>query len=319
MNFPIRGWNETMITYILAIASPTHGVPASLWESGWAGSSSYVNGHTFYGIPLELGPNYGGPLFFAHYSFLGFDPRHKKDQYANYFIQNLHHSQINHEYCVVNPKAFEGYSDSCWGLTASDDPYGYLAHEPFSKDNGTITPSAALSSFVYTPDQSMAALKYFYYNLGNKTWGNMGFKDAFNQQVNWYATSYLAIDQGPIIDMIENYRSGLLWNLFMSAPEIQPALDGIGFVYDTTSSIHENAFPSLKFKIYPNPSANYLQVAGDQNYDHMEIMDFQGKIILEKNNIEEGERVDISELPKGIYLIRLHRKGNWGSRKFIRF
>ncbi len=320
MNMPIRGWNETMITYILAIASPTHGVPASLWESGWAGSSSYTNGNTFYGIPLELGPNFGGPLFFAHYSFLGFDPRNKKDQYANYFIQNLHHTQINRQYCIHNPKAFEGYSDSCWGLTASDDPtYGYLAHEPFTNDNGTITPSAALSSIVYTPEYSLKVLKHFYYDLGDKIWGNMGFYDAFNQKLNWYTNSYLAIDQGPIIDMIENYRTGLLWNLFMSNPEIQPALDSIGFVYDSTSFINENHQPSLTFNIYPNPARDFIMVSGNNNYDRLLVIDFQGKKILEQTNLMEGTKINIAALPKGIYLIRLFKNGVPGSRKFVKY
>ena len=226
INMQIRGWNEAAIIYILAIASPTHGVPASLWQTGWAGNSNYVNGKTFYGYKLDVGWDKGGPLFFAHYSFLGFDPRHKKDAYANYFINNRNHTLINRAYCIDNPQNFTGYSENCWGLTASDDPDGYMAHEPVSgRDNGTITPTASLSSMPYTPEESINALKYLYRNLGKKIWGPMGFYDAFNQKRNWYTTSYLAIDQGPIIDMIENYRSQLLWNNFMANTEIQQALD----------------------------------------------------------------------------------------------
>jgi len=255
-NVKIIGWNETMITYLLAIASPTHPVPAKLYKSGWAGGSNYVNGKTFYGIPLEVGPDYGGPLFFAHYSFLGFDPRNKKDEFVNYFLLNKHHTLINRAYCVDNPKSFNGYNDSTWGLTASFDPFGYLAHSPWTNDNGTITPAAAIPSIVYTPDKSIAVLRNLYRSYGKKLWGIYGFKDAFNLNENWYADNYLAIDEGPIIDMIENYRTQLLWNNFMANPEIQPMLDSIGFVPDLTGIELENNNIIKKFKLennYPNP------------------------------------------------------------------
>jgi len=258
MNFPLQGPNETMITYLLAIASPTHPIPPIMYHKGWAGSSNYLNGKSFYGIPLFVGWDYGGPLFFAHYSFLGFDPRCKKDIYTNYFLNNRNHSLIHHAYSIANPKQFPGYDADTWGLTASDDPLtGYLAHEP-SNDNGTISPTAALSSMPYTPAESMAALKSFYYEYGSSLWGYYGFKDAFNIKESWFADSYLAIDQGPIIVMIENYRTQLLWNCFMSNPEIQPMLDAIGFVTDSSETEvddKENTQPA-SFSVsgnYPNP------------------------------------------------------------------
>ncbi|MBP6976766.1 MAG: T9SS type A sorting domain-containing protein [Lentimicrobiaceae bacterium] len=256
MNMTVRGYNEAMIVYILAIASPTHGVPANLWETGWAGSSYYKNGKTFYGYKLDVGWDYGGPLFFAHYSFLGFDPRNIKDKYTNYFNNNKNMSLINQAYCMDNPKNYSGYSASCWGLTASDDPSGYSVHEPItSRDNGTITPSAALSSMPYTPQESMAALKHFYRDRGADLWGPFGFYDAFNVQQNWYADSYLAIDQGPIICMIENHRSGLLWDKFMKNPEIAPALESIGFVNDPYSINGPGYDPDMiSFSCSPNPA-----------------------------------------------------------------
>jgi hypothetical protein len=257
MNFPLIGWNETMITYLLAIASPTHNIPASLYQDGWASSSSYVNGGTFYGYPLEVGWDYGGPLFFAHYSFLGFDPRNKKDAYTNYAVNNTYHTLINRAYCIDNPGGFAGYSGNTWGLTASDDPFGYSAHAPFNNDNGTITPTAALSSMPYTPVASMEVLKNLYRNYGESLWGIYGFKDAFNPQQNWTATSYLAIDEGPIIVMIENFRTKLLWNKFMANPEIQPMLDAIGFVPDSTTGVQTQSDLSIiNFTLngnYPNP------------------------------------------------------------------
>lgn len=250
MNFPIRGYNEGLIVYLLAIASPTHPVDASYWKSGWAGAG-YVNGNTWYGYKLYVGPNLGGPLFFAHYSFMGFDPRNIKDEFANYYDQNHNHTMINRSWCISNPFHYEGYGENCWGLTASDDPWGYLAHAPgVGTDNGTITPAAAIPSMPYTPAESLAALKHFYQVYGADLWGEYGFYDAFNPKADWFADSYLAIDQGPIIDMIENYRSGLLWSNFMANPEIAPALDAIGFEPDITSTGNPQT-SNLKWSVFP--------------------------------------------------------------------
>lgn len=230
MNFPVHGFNECLIMYVLAASAEKYAINPSVYHKGWASGSFFKNGKTFYGYQLPLGFDYGGPLFFSHYSFLGLKPKGLKDQYADYWIQNCHHTLINHAYCVANPKKFKGYGEDCWGLTASDTYNGYDAHSP-TNDHGTISPTAALSAFPYTPNFSMKALKHFYYDLGNKIWGEYGFTDAFNETKNWYATSYLAIDQGPIICMIENYRTGLLWNLFMSCPEVQKGLKKLGFQY----------------------------------------------------------------------------------------
>ena len=228
MNNEIRGWNECLITYVLAASSPRYSISPDVYHRGWANSSHFKNQREYYGIKLPLGFDFGGPLFFAHYSFLGIDPRGLKDQYADYWLQNLNHTLINREHCIRNPNKFKGYSAQCWGLTASDNHRGYGAHSP-TEDLGVISPTAALSSFPYTPEYSMQALKHFYNDHGDKLWSEYGFVDAFNEGENWYATSHLAIDQGPIIVMIENYRTGLLWNLFMKIPEIQAGLKKIGF------------------------------------------------------------------------------------------
>ncbi len=228
MNNEIRGWNECLITYVLAASSPKFAMKPEVYHRGWANSSNFKNQREYYGIKLPLGYDYGGPLFFAHYSFLGIDPRGLKDQYADYWEQNKNHTLINREHCLRNPGKFKGYGANCWGLTASDNHLGYGAHSP-TEDLGVISPTAALSSFPYTPEYSMQALHYFYNNLGDKIWSEYGFVDAFNESKNWYATSHLAIDQGPIIVMIENYRSGLLWKLFMQIPEIQNGMKKLGF------------------------------------------------------------------------------------------
>lgn len=227
-NHKIRGWNEALITYFMAATSSTHGIPKEVYDGGWK-AGNFLNGQDYYGITLPLGPNYGGPLFFEQYTFLGLDPRNLVgDEGESYWEQVVNHTLINREHCIRNPKGYVGYSKDCWGLTASDGYQGYSAHSP-TNDRGVITPTAALSSFPYTPDESMEALKHFYYHLGDRLWGPYGFYDAFSIQDEWYATSNIGIDQGPIILMIENYRTGLLWELFMSAPEVQTAMDILGF------------------------------------------------------------------------------------------
>lgn len=229
-NHRISGYNEALITYLMAATSTTHPIDSTIYDTGWARNGNMVNGNSYYNINLPLGPALGGPLFFEQYTFLGVKPFGLSDQYADYQQQVVNHSLINYQYCIDNPNNYVGYSADCWGLTASDGNTGYSAHSP-TNDRGVITPTAALSSMPFTPIESMAALKHFYYVLGDKLWGPYGFYDAFNLSEGWVADSYLAIDQGPIICMIENHRTGLLWNLFMSAPEAQNGLDRLDFNY----------------------------------------------------------------------------------------
>jgi hypothetical protein len=244
---PLVGWNETMIVYLLAIASPTHPVPASLYYSGWAGQSDeaveyrrgwsrtmigdhYANGREFYGIKLDVGEGTGGNLFFSQFSFLGFDPRGKRDRFTNYFRNNRNLALINRAYCTENPGRFAGYGPNCWGLSAGINSAGGMP-EP-NADNGTICCSAALGEFPFTPTESMAVLKHFYRDLGPKTWGIYGFNDGFNESEEWYQPVWMGLNQAQIVVMIENHRSGLGWRLFMANQEIQRALDAIGFTQD---------------------------------------------------------------------------------------
>ncbi len=245
MNHKLIGWNETLITYILAICSPTHAVPPGFYYSGWASrrpeaqkyragwgqttdGSMYTNGKTYYGVPLKVGVSNGGPLFFVHYSFLGLDPHGFTDAYTNYFENNVDISKINYRYCVENPKKNIGYGPDAWGLTASDGLWSYQADEPVQRqDHGKITPTGALASFPYTPAESMNALKNYYRNYGKFAWGEYGFYDAFNLNENWRSEIFMGLNQGPIVVMIENYRSGLIWNLFMKNPEIQEGINKI--------------------------------------------------------------------------------------------
>lgn len=228
MNMPIKGWNECLITYVLAASSTSFNIPKVVYDNGWAQNGAMKNNNVYYGYNLPLGPAYGGPLFMSQYSFLGINPNGLTDVYANYQQQATNHSKINYEYTRANPKKYFGYSSSCWGLTASDIPNGYTASSP-TNDIGVIAPTAALSAMPFVPAESMQALKFFYYTMGDKLWKQYGFVDAFSLDNPWFADSFLAIDQGPIIIMIENYRSGLLWNLFTSCPEVKTGMLSLGF------------------------------------------------------------------------------------------
>jgi hypothetical protein len=231
MNFPLEGYNETLIVYILAASSPTHPVSASAYHDCWARKGAIKSDAKPFGYALRLKHNgaeeTGGPLFWAHYSWIGLDPTHLSDQYANYWEVVQNHALSDYAYCVSNPKGYKGYGKDCWGLTASYSINGYSAHAP-NNDLGVISPTAALSSFPYTPEQSKRALHYFW-NKGSWLWGKYGFYDAFSESERWVLPRYLAIDQCTIAPMIENYRSGLLWKLFMSCPEIQQGLLKLGF------------------------------------------------------------------------------------------
>jgi hypothetical protein len=251
ISHPLVGWNETMIVYLLAIASPTHAVPASLYHTGWAGQSPlavdyrqgwsrttqgdhYTNGNTYYGHQLDVGCGTGGDLFFAQFSYLGFDPRNKRDKYANYFQNNRQLALINRAYCVDNPRGFQGYGPECWGLSAGIRNGGGKP-QPRS-DNGTICASAAIGCMPYTPAESMAVLRHLYRDLGDKAWGVYGFHDGSNESENWFDECYMGLNQAQIVVGIENHRSGLPWKLFMANPEIQPMLDAIGFEPDESKS-----------------------------------------------------------------------------------
>lgn len=228
MNHAVTGWNECLIVYILAASSPTYPIDKTVYDVGWAKGGAIRNGNSFYGYTLPLGVDKGGPLFLSQYSFLGIDPRGLKDAYADYWEQNRNHSLINYSHCVENPNEYGGYSADCWGLTACDGDKGYNAYSP-TNDKGVIAPTAALSAFPYTPEESMRALHFFYYKLGDKIWTEYGFVDAFNLSAQWYDNQYIAIDQGPIVVMIENYRTGFIWDLFMSILEIKVGLAKLGF------------------------------------------------------------------------------------------
>jgi hypothetical protein len=243
IHHPLIGFNEVGVVYLLAIASPTHGVPAQMYYSGWSSQNQraleyrqgwsgqsdgnhYANGNTYFGIKLDVGVGRGGPLFFTHYSYLAFDPHRLHDAYTtSYFDNNRNIALINRAYCIANPKHYAGYGPDAWGLTASDGPSDYVPAAPdSSNDLGTIALTGALASFPYTPDASMAALKHYYRDLGADLWDIYGPRDAYNPSVNWVSPIYMGLNQAPIVAMVENYRTGLLWKNFMANPEVDVLL-----------------------------------------------------------------------------------------------
>ncbi len=325
MNFALRGFYEAQIVYILAAASPTHPVPASLYQTGWT-SSNYANNSVHFGRKIYCGPFGGGPMFFAHYSYLGFDPRGRKDAFCNYFVRNRNHALIQHAYSVANPENHDGYAADCWGLTSCDGPNGYAAHDIHpSNDDGTIAPTAALSNMPYTPEEGQAALRHFYRVQGERLWGSYGFYDAFNLNQNWFASSYLAIDQGPIVAMIENHRTGLLWQLFMQNPEIAPALQAIGFQADSSPAeeafIEKNGFDVLAF---PNPISSNGGVLNlefsilEKQKLTLQIVDMEGKtlqILFKDKAFAAGifqEKIQIQNLPRGVFFVEI-KNGTGGT------
>jgi hypothetical protein len=236
INFKLEGYNECLITYILGASSPTHPIPAEAYHEGWARNGAIVSSKTSFNLPIIFnhnGCNTVGPLFWSHYTWLGINPFALSDQYADYRELNINHSKIVYQYCVTNPLGWTGYSDSCWGLTASysrnaNGTIGYTDHKP-ENDRGVISPTAALSSFPYTPEESMRFLKFLYERNADQLIGPAGPYDAFAPHYNWVAKRYLAIDQGTIAPMIENYRSGMIWDLLMNAPEVKLGLQTLSF------------------------------------------------------------------------------------------
>lgn len=233
-NFPVGGYNECLIMYVLAAASPTHSVSADAYHKGWARNGAIVSKDSMYNIPTVL--NYYehnndkiGPLFWAHYSYLGLNPKGLKDKYADYWKLVQNHAKIHHKHSIENPNNYKGYGDSIWGLTSSYSVKGYKGHRP-ERDLGVVSPTAALSSFPYTPKASMKMLKKLYKDHDSLI-GKYGPYDAFSFEHNWYTPRYLAIDQGPIPVMIENHRSGMLWDLFMKNEDVKKGLDKLGLTY----------------------------------------------------------------------------------------
>lgn len=232
-NFPLKGYNECLAAYILGASSPTHRTSSDIYYKGWARNGEIVSDTTLYGIPVKVlhntGKAYVGPIFWTAFSFVGFDPRGLRDSLGiNWFEVNKAHAAIQQAYCIANPMGYAGYGEDCWGFSAGYSVKGYKAHST-KRDLGVITPSGTLTAMPYAPDAVMKALKHFYFDLGDELWGPYGFYDAYIATENRVVRNYLANNQCAVLPMIENWRTGLVWELFMSAPEIQEGLKRLGF------------------------------------------------------------------------------------------
>jgi hypothetical protein len=245
------GYNEGMILYCLGLGAATNPLPASAWTrwtSGYTWATNY--GQAFVPFP---------PLFGHQYSHCWIDFRHTADAYMNshastYFQNSRRATLAQRAYCVANPLNRIGYGSNVWGLTASDGPAGYAAHgaPPAENDDGTIAPTAAGGSMAFTPEYSLPTLRYFYTQYRPRIWTAYGFRDAFNLGKQWYGSAELGIDQGPILIMIENYRTQHVWRLFMRNEEVQRGLQRAGFVHRNSlqnppaSFMFSRRFPDAK-------------------------------------------------------------------------
>ena len=308
MNMRIRGWNESLITYIMAASSPTYGISKEVYDNGWANNGGMVNSRSFYGYDISLAPDYGGPLFWIHYTHLGIDPHNLYDAYADYWEEHVNTVKIHYTYAVNNPKGHKNYSDKCWGLTSSDDPdKGYSSHKPLYEDNGTIAPTAALASMPYAPEESMKAIKYFYRERGSDLFGRYGFYDAFNDNQNWVKQDYLGIDQGPILIMLENYRTGLLWESVMNDSDVQEGLSTLGFNQITSVPDWETKSELI---IYPNPSEGQFKLSFPEIASKdisIRIYNLQGQQVYfeETYSLSSELEVNASNLSTGCYVFVL--------------
>lgn len=321
MNHAIHGFNETLVTYILAASSPTYSIPATVYHEGWANNGTLRNPRQFYGYNLNVAPDWGGPMFWIHYTHLGLNPHQMRDQYTDYWTECVNVAKIHHAYSIDNPKGHLNYSDKNWGLTASDQPQWYSERRPMNNDIGTIAPTAALGSFPYTPQESMKALKYFYQERGADLFGPMGFYDAFNDNESWVAESYLAIDQGPILIMLENYRSGLLWNAVMKDADVKAGLQKLGFE-NVNTSVGKGHKVRNDVKVQYKESSGELSLSFPEELEgplNLDVYATDGALIHHEI-IDQGGRnlnVNLHSLSYGIYVFSvISAKAVYGGKFF---
>ena len=320
------GYNEAMVLYLLALGSPTHPVPATTWmtwTSGYQWQTWY--GYTYVNFP---------PLFGHQYSHCWFDFRNRPDAYMtskgiDYFENSRRATLAAREYCIANPGGHTGYGANLWGLTASDDPWGYSAHgaPPAQNDNGTITPTAAASSIPFAPEVVIPTLHYMYDNLGAGLWGPYGFRDAFNLDQVWWDTDYIGIDEGPIIIMIENYRNQAVWNRFMMNPDVVTGLQQAGFanVTGVGGEVASGSIPRRLQQNRPNPFraastiSFRLENPGPASLVLYDASGRQVRTLLDGFQ-EAGDheiRLDGGDLASGVYFYRLDYQGGRESRRCI--
>jgi hypothetical protein len=216
-------FSEGMLLYILAIGSPTHPIPVESWREMLRTAGSYRD-YRLIQMP---------PLFTHQYPHVWLDLRGQNDGLADYFENSVNASRANRAFCIEQASKFAGYGPNLWGLSASEGPAGYRAYGAppgwTVVHDGTIAPTACGSSIVFTPEESIACLQNIREYYSDAMWGPYGFSDAMNLGKQWFSDKVLAIDQGPLLLMIENYRTGLIWKFMERSAPVKTALEKIGF------------------------------------------------------------------------------------------
>lgn len=320
-----RGYNEAMIMNILALGSPTHPSPASIWKAWTTG----YDWQSFYGFEYVTFP----PLFGHQYSHCWIDFRNIQDEYMRnkgitYFENSRRATLAQRAYCIANPGGFSGYGENIWGLTAGDGPNGYIARgaPPAQNDDGTISPTAVGGSIAFTPQESIASLRFMYDNYQAKIWKEYGFRDAFNIGEDWWASDVIGIDEGPIIMMIENYFNAGVWDDFMHNEYISAGLDKAGFTL-TASIKDQEKIPHL-FSLdqnYPNPFNGWTSIAFDipvSTQARLVIYDISGREVITAFNefVSPGKhtiRINTEDLTSGIYFYKLRARDSEFTRRML--
>jgi len=321
------GYNEAMILYLLALGSPTFPIPAgdwNTWTTGYQWNTHF--GHSYVQFP---------PLFGHQYSHCWIDFRGIRDAYMSnrgidYFENSRRATLAQRAYSIAHPNLTFGYSDSLWGITASDDPFTYYAAHgapPAQNDNGTIAPTAAISSLPFAPDVVPAVIHRLWNVYRPLMWGPYGFRDAMNLFAGFFDPDYIGIDQGPIAIMIENWRTQSVWKRYRQIPEIQTGLIRAGFTQVVGVDPGPAAAATLELsRVEPNPFGAAATVhfrLARPGHVTLTVHDVQGREVArpldgERAAGDHAVRFEARGLPAGVYLVRLRAGGSTASTRIVR-
>jgi hypothetical protein len=243
-----HGYNEAMLVYVLALGSPVHPIADDAWAA-WTSTYDRTWG-TYYGeTHLSFGPLFGHQFSHVWIDFRGIRDAYMQQHGIDYFENSRRATLAQQRYAIDNPMKWVDYGENVWGLSACDGPanirqpyrseerrfYGYTARGAglgYNRDDGTLSPAALVSSLPFAPELVIPAALEIHRRYGSKLYSTYGFLDAFNPSFGasgWFDQVYLGLDQGPILAMIENYRTGLVWSVMRRNPYVQRGLQRAGF------------------------------------------------------------------------------------------
>jgi hypothetical protein len=217
------GYSELMMMYLLGMGSSSHPLPPEAWKS-WKRSIFEYDGMRYIGA--------FAPLFIHQYSQAWFDFRNKRDHYADYFQNSVTATAVHRRFCLDLAKQFPDYSEDLWGISASDSQHGYVAWggpPAIGPIDGTVVPSAAAGSLPFLPQECLRVLRNMKSRYADRVWSRYGLVNAFNPLKKWYDSDVVGIDTGITMVMVENARTGFVWNTFMRSPEAQRGMERAGF------------------------------------------------------------------------------------------